>query len=295
MPSSAGSDPGWTRRQLLVGGAAAAGYALAAGPVSAEAIHTDDAGLEEGLVEIPVGDRTIRAYRARPEGDAELPVVVVVHEIFGLHEYIRDVTRRLAREGYLAVAPDLYQREGDPSGMESVETIIRDVVAKVPDAQVMADLDATLAWARKNGGDAERAAITGFCWGGRIVWLYAAHRPELTAGVAWYGRLTGDAQDLTPRHPIDLVGSPMAPVLGLYGGADRGIPLETVFEMRRKLATLPVDASERSEIMIFPNAPHGFHADYRASYRSLAAGEGWRRMLEWFERHHLREGEESAS
>ncbi len=270
-----------------MGGAAAAGYAVAAGPVAAEAIHTSSDGLEAGWVEIPAGDRTIRGYRARPEGQAPLPVVLVVHEIFGVHEYIQDVTRRLAKQGYLAVAPDLYQRQGDPSGLETIDAVIREVVAKVPDAQVMKDLDATLAWARQNGGDAERAAVTGFCWGGRIVWLYAVHRPELTAGVAWYGRLTGDPRELTPRHPVDLVGERMAPVLGLYGGADQGIPLETVFEMRRKLAALTDEAPVRSEIMIFPSAPHGFHADYRPSYRSLAAGEAWRRMLEWFERHAL--------
>ncbi|MDJ0847679.1 MAG: dienelactone hydrolase family protein [Myxococcota bacterium] len=276
---------------MLVGGAVAAGYALAAGPVSAEAIQTDAEGLEAGMVEVPAADRTIRAYRARPTGPSPLSVVLVVHEIFGLHEYIRDVCRRLAKQGYLAVAPDLYQRQGDPSGLASIDAVIREVVAKVPDAQVMKDLDATLAWARQNGGHAKLAAVTGFCWGGRIVWLYAAHRPELTAGVAWYGRLTGDPRELTPRHPIDLVGERMAPVLGLYGGADRGIPLETVFEMRRKLAERTDEARFRSEIMIFPNAPHGFHADYRPSYRSLAAAEAWRRMLEWFERHHLLEVE----
>lgn len=282
-----GSERGLTRRQLIVAGAAAAGYAAAAGPARADAIRTPATGLTAGEVEIPAAGRGIPAYRAVPEGRTGLPTVLVVHEIFGVHEYVRDVCRRLAREGFFAVAPDLYVRQGDAAIWPDVDALLREVVAKVPDAQVMADLDATLAWARGQGAHAEQAAVTGFCWGGRIVWLYAAHRPELTAGVAWYGRLVGAARDETPRHPIDLTGGPLAPVLGLYGGADRGIALETVFEMRRKLLEAGGEPEERSEIMIFPEAPHGFHADYRASYREQAARDGWRRMLEWFERHKL--------
>jgi carboxymethylenebutenolidase len=282
-----GSESGLTRRQLLVAGAAAAGYAAAAGPVSAAAIRTPSEGLLEGMLELPVKDGTMRAYRARPAGDRKLPVVLVVHEIFGLHEYVRDVCRRLAREGYLVLAPDLYQRQGDPGKLEDIEAILEQVVSRVPDAQVMADLDATLAWAEENGGDPSAAGITGFCWGGRIVWLYAAHRPKLSAGVAWYGRLGGKQRDETPTHPLDLDTDEIAPVLGLYGGADSGIPLELVFSMRKKLTANPLDPERRSEIMIFPAAPHGFHADYRASYRDLSAREGWRRMLEWFERHGL--------
>ena len=281
-----GSEPpgSLTRRELLLTGAAAAGYALAAGPVRAEAIRTDAASLVAGMVEIPAPGRRIPAYRARPEGSGPFPVALVVHEIFGLHEYIRDVCRRLARVGYLALAPDLYAREGDPTRAASVDAILAEIVGRVPDAQVMADLDAAAAWAASDGGDPGRLFATGFCWGGRIVWLYAAHRRDLVAGAAWYGRLTGPTSERTPEHPIDLADRPLRPVLGLYGGEDAGIPLETVFSMRKKLA----QAQSASEIVVFPGAPHGFHADYRESFRPMAAEEGWRRMLEWF-RHQAEE------
>ncbi len=271
---------GLTRRELLVSGAAAAGYALAVRPVRAEAIHTDASQLLAGTVEIPAADRRIPAYRARPEAGGPFPVVLVVHEIFGVHEYIRDLCRRLARAGYLAVAPDLYARQGDPTRLASVDEIVSQVVGHVPDAQVMADLDAAAAWAASDGGDPRGAGLfaTGFCWGGRIVWLYAAHRPDLVAGAAWYGRLSGPASPETPEHPIDLADRRLAPVLGLYGSEDAGIPLEGVFAMRKKLAL----ARSASEILVFPGAPHGFHADYRESYRPMPAEEGWRRMLEWF-------------
>jgi len=293
-----------------------AGYALAAGPVRAEVVGTDATGLVAGMVEVPVGDRRIPAYRARPEGAGPFPVVLVVHEIFGLHEYIRDVCRRLARAGYLALAPDLYARQGDPIRAPSVDAILREIVARVPDAQVMADLDAAAAWAATEGGAparpvgggepapgkrAERARsgpellwssaqasgvnqaglfVTGFCWGGRMSWLYAAHRRDLTAGAAWYGRLTGPASPLTPEQPIDVADRLHAPVLGLYGAQDAGIPLESIFAMRKQLA----GAGSASEIVVFPGAPHGFHADYRESFRPIPAEEGWRRMLEWFRR-----------
>jgi carboxymethylenebutenolidase len=227
----------------------------------------------------------------------------VVHEIFGLHEYIRDVCRRLARQGYLAIAPDLYAREGDPTRAASVDAIMAEIVSRVPDAQVMADLDAAAAWSASDGGKpvlevepaprgeppaggAPRAGgapgsglyATGFCWGGRVVWLYAAHRGDLVAGAAWYGRLSGPARAQTPEHPIDIADRPHQPVLGLYGGEDAGIPLEGVFAMRKKLA----EAKSPSQIVVFPGAPHGFHADYRESFRPMPAEEGWRRMLEWF-------------
>jgi carboxymethylenebutenolidase len=273
-----------TRREFVVSGALAAGlagYTLAAGPVRAEAIRTPAEGLDAGPVEIPAGDRAIPAYRARPQGAAAAPVVLVVQEIFGLHEYIRDVCRRLAHAGYLAVAPDLYVRHGDVTKLASIDAI-RPIVAKVPDAEVMRDLDAAAAWAAAEaGGDAGRLAITGFCWGGRIVWLYAAHNPKLRAGVAWYGRLVGEAIDTTPRHPIDVAGALHAPVLGLYGGDDPGIPPDTVEKMRAALA----EAGGRSRIEVFPGAPHGFHADYRPSYRREAAEDGWRQMLAWFGEH----------
>jgi carboxymethylenebutenolidase len=277
MPWSPERGRGLTRRDLLRTGAVAAGYALAAGPVRAEAIRTDAKGLVAGMVEIPVGGRSIPAYRAQPEGAGPFPVVLVVHEIFGLHEYIRDVCRRLARAGYLAVAPDLYARQGDPTRSPSVDAILKDIVPNVPDAQVMADLDATAAWALSNGGK-DALFITGFCWGGRVVWLYAEHSKDLRAGAAWYGRLAGSPTEKTPEHPLDLADRLHAPILGLYGAEDSGIPLDNVFEMRKKLAAAPGG----SEILVFPGAPHGFHADYRESFRPMAAEEGWRRMLEWF-------------
>lgn len=270
-----------TRRELLVSGALAAGYALAVRPVRAEAIHTDASSLVAGPVAIPAPDRELPAYRARPEGPGPFPIVLVAHEIFGVHEYIRDVCRRLARAGYLAVAPDLYARQGDPTRLPSVDAILAEVVLRVPDAQVMSDLDAAVAWAAAHGGDPKRVLVTGFCWGGRIVWLYAAHRPDLVAGAAWYGRLGGPRRAETPQHPLDLADRRIAPVLGLYGAADAGIPLESVDAMRAKLA----EAGSASEIVVFAGAPHGFHADYRDSYREQPAREGWRRMLEWFERH----------
>lgn len=280
MPGSERAD-GLTRREVLVSGALAAGYALAARPVRAEAIRTDASSLVAGPVEIPAPDRVVPGYRARPEGPGPFPVVLVVHEIFGVHEYIRDVCRRLARAGYLALAPDLYVRQGDPTRVASVDAIVAEIVGRVPDAQVMSDLDAAAAWAASDGGDPQRLLVTGFCWGGRIVWLYAAHRPDLAAGAAWYGRLTGPVRPETPEHPIDVADRRLAPVLGLYGAEDAGIPLESVFAMRRKLA----QARSSSEIVVFPGAPHGFHADYRESYRPLPAEEGWRRLLEWFRRH----------
>jgi carboxymethylenebutenolidase len=209
-------------------------------------------------------------------------VALVVHEIFGVHEYIRDVCRRLATVGYFAIAPDLYQRQGDVTQHADVNAILREIVRKVPDAQVMADLDATLAWVKAGGrGDAARAVISGFCWGGRVVWLYCEKNPDLKAGAAWYGRLVGENREQTPSHPVDVAGAPHAPVLGLYGTEDSGIPLTSIEEMRKRLAA----AGRSSQIVLFPGAPHGFHADYRASHRPLAAAEGWRRMLEWFRTH----------
>lgn len=273
------ADAHFTRRQLLIGGAAATGYALAAGPVEASAIETTSAGLDVATVEIPVeGGPVMRAYRAAPVDRTKLPVVLVVHEIFGVHAYIEDVCRRFAHAGYLAIAPDLYRRAGDAAGYADIRTLIAEVVSKVPDETVLADLDAARAYAAGAGGDAERTFVTGFCWGGRIVWLYAAHRPEIAAGAAWYGRLEGEASEAFPRHPVALAGGPMAPVLGLYGSADTGIPMSSVQAMRKKLA----ESAQASEILVFPGAPHGFHADYRPSFREMPAREGWRRALSWF-------------
>jgi carboxymethylenebutenolidase len=258
-----------------------AGFALAVQPVSAQTITTDTEGLEAGEVKIPAEGGLMPAYRARPARGANLPVVLVVHEIFGVHEYIKDVCRRLAKAGYFAVAPDLYARQGRVDNLESFEEI-RKVVSRVPDSQVLADLDAAAAWAADHGGSADKLAVTGFCWGGRIVWLYAAHQPKLKAGAAWYGQLAArQPSELQPKAPLDLVQELKAPVLGLYGEADQGIPVETVERMRKALK----EAGKPGEIILYPAAPHGFHADYRPSYRKEAAEDAWKRMLAWFKQH----------
>ena len=269
-------------RREFVATTLAAGFALAVRPVRAETIATNALGLEAGEVKILVADGAIPAYRARRASAKSPPVVLVVQEIFGVHEHIKDVCRRLAKRGYLAVAPELYTRQGDVSKLADIQQIVSQVVSKVPDRQVMDDLDATVAWVKRSGeGDAEKLGITGFCWGGRIVWLYAAHNPSLKAGVAWYGRLAGDTDELHPKNPLDLAGSLHAPVLGLYGGADPGIPPETVERMRQALRA----AQKPCEIVVYPDAPHGFHADYRSSYQKEAASDGWKRLLAWFEAH----------
>jgi carboxymethylenebutenolidase len=217
-----------------------------------------------------------------PAKGGPFPVVLVVQEIFGVHEHIKDVCRRFAKEGYLAIAPELYARQGDPTKFSDWKQLYAEVVSKVPDAQVMSDLDAAVAWAGKSGsGDVKRVGVTGFCWGGRITWLYCAHSPQVKAGVAWYGRLVGESSPLQPKYPIDVVADLKAPVLGLYGGQDQGIPLADVEKMRAALAA----AKNPSEIVVFPEAGHGFNADYRPSYRAEDAREGWRQALAWFRRH----------
>lgn len=277
-------QPRLSRRRFGVS-SLANGFAVAVQPVSAQTTHTTAAGLVAGEVSIPVGDGEIPGYRAGPRSGGPFPLVLVVQEIFGVHEHIRDVCRRLAQSGYVAVAPELYARQGDVCGMQDVEEIISKVVSRVPDAQVMADLDATVAWAGSAGkADTSRLAVTGFCWGGRITWLYCAHNPEVKAGVAWYGRLVGQESSLTPRHPIDVAAGLAVPVLGLYGGKDQGIPLDTVERMRAGLK----QGRSGSEIIVYPEAPHGFHADYRPSYRRDSAEDGWHRMLDWFARHGVR-------
>jgi carboxymethylenebutenolidase len=271
----------FTRREFVVT-TLAAGFALAVRPVSAETITTDTNGLEAGEVKIPASGSEIPAYRAAPATGGPFPVVLVVQEIFGVHEHIKDVCRRLAKQGYLAIAPEMYARQGDVSQLSDINEIVSKVVSKVPDAQVMADLDAAVAWAEKSGkGDINKLGITGFCWGGRVVWLYAAHSDRLKAGVAWYGRLVGQSSDLTPKHPVDVAATLKAPVLGLYGGADTGIPNETVEQMRKALQA----AGKPSEIVLYPDTPHGFYADYRPSYRPEQAQDGWKRLLEWFKKH----------
>jgi carboxymethylenebutenolidase len=271
-------NPDVTRRGFVVT-TLAAGFALSVRPVSAETITTSAEGLEAGEVKIPVKDGEIPAYRAMPAQGGPFPVVLVVQEIFGVHEHIKDICRRLAKLGYLAVAPELYARQGDVSKETDIPKIISSVVSKVPDAQVMSDLDAAVAWAQKSGqGDTAKLAVTGFCWGGRIVWLYAAHNPDLKAGVAWYGRLTGMTNDLQPKYPLDVVGDLKAPVLGLYGGADTGIPNESVEKMQKALK----DANKPSEIVLYPDTPHGFYADYRPTYRKDKAEDGWKKLVAWF-------------
>ena len=271
----------FSRREFVVT-ALAAGFALAVRPVSARTITTDAAGLSVGEVKIPVADGQIPGYRAMPAAGGPFPVVLVVQEVFGVHEHIRDICRRLAKRGYLAVAPELYARQGDVSKIPDTQEIFAKVVSKVPDAQVMGDLDAAANWAGKSGhGDLKRLGITGFCWGGRIVWLYAAHSTRLKAGVAWYGRLIGQSTELTPKHPIDLVGKLKAPVLGLYGGADSSIPIETIKQMANALEA----AGSPSQIIVYPRASHGFHADYRPSYQKEAAEDGWKRLLGWFKKY----------
>jgi carboxymethylenebutenolidase len=256
------------------------GFAAAILPVAAQTIRTDSVGLSVGEVTIPVGSFKMPAYRAMPEGRTGLPTVLVISEIFGVHEHIADVARRFARQGYLAIAPELFVRQGDAQSYGEIGKLIAEVITKVPDAQVMSDLDACVKWAAGNGGDVSRLAVTGFCWGGRITWLYSAHQPGVKAGVAWYGRLVGAASELTPRHPVDVAGGLKAPVLGLYGGQDSGIPLDTVEKMKGALGAGNALA-KRSEFVVYPDAPHAFHADYRPSYRKDVADDGWRRCLAW--------------
>jgi carboxymethylenebutenolidase len=277
-----------TRRGFIVT-SLAAGFALAVQPVMGQTVVSTGAeGLDAGEVKIPVRDGEIPAYRAMPAKGKNFPLVLVVQEIFGVHEYIKDICRRFAKLGYMAIAPALYARQGDVSGLK-MEDVMK-VVAKVPDEQVMSDLDSAVAYARSTGrANAKRVGITGFCWGGRIVWLYAAHSREVDAGVAWYGRLVGapnaKPNPLTPRQPIELVDSLNAPVLGLYGGKDQGIPVETIEQMRAALAKSKSKAARASEIVVYPEAGHGFHADYRPSYNKEAATDGWNRLQVWFKQH----------
>jgi len=276
-PSDRNDGPGITRREFVMT-TLAAGFAAAVQPVMAQTqIHTGSEGLTAGEVKIRVADGDIPAYRALPAHGTKLPTVLVVQEIFGVHEHIKDLCRRFAKAGYLAVAPELYARQGDVSKLTNIDDIVA-VVRKVPDAQVMSDLDAAAEWAAKNGGDPGKVAVTGFCWGGRIVWLYAAHNPKLKAGVAWYGGLEGTGNELRPKNAIDLVPELKAPVLGLYGGADGGIPNESVDRMRAALKA----AGNPSQIHTYPDTPHGFNADYRPTYRKEQAEDGWKRMMAWF-------------
>jgi carboxymethylenebutenolidase len=273
-----------TRREFITTATLATGFTLAVQPISSgTVITTDGKGLVAGVVKIPVKGGEIPAYRAQPETGENFPIVLVIQEIFGVHEHIQDVARRFAKLGYLAIAPELFVRQGDVLKLSNIDEI-RSIVTKVPDAQVLSDLDATINWAVKSSkGNVDRVGITGFCWGGRITWLYAAHNPKLKAGVAWYGRLVNDSTELQPKHPIDVVSTLKVPVLGLYGGQDTGIPLNTVEEVREKLKS----SSSKSEIVVYPDAPHAFFADYRPSYRQADAKDGWKRLQAWFKQHGL--------
>ena len=273
--------PPLSRRGFIAATAATAGYTLAAGPVCAQTIVTTDAqGLTVGDVKIPVTGAEMGGYRAKPAGGSAFPVVIVCQEIFGVHEYLKDTCRRLAKAGYLAVAPDYYFRQGDSSKAADAQGAVA-IANKKPDAELMSDLDATARWATStDGGNAQKLAVTGFCRGGRATWMYAAHNANLKAAVAWYGHVVGQASELTPKNPIDLAAAMKAPVLGLYGAADSGIPVETVQRMEAALKA----AGKTAEFVIYPDAPHGFHADYRASYRAEPAKDGWARMLAWFKK-----------
>jgi carboxymethylenebutenolidase len=272
-------------RRTFLRTAIGTGFAAAVLPVVAQTeIRTDSAGLEVGEVMIDVAGFQVPAFRAAPAGKTGLPVILVVSEIFGVHEHIADVARRFAKQGYLAIAPELFVRQGDPASYGEIDKLMAEVIRLTPDAQVMTDLDACVAWAGRHGGDTHRVGITGFCWGGRITWLYAAHNPAVKAGVAWYGRLTGPVTPQNPRHPVDIAAALKAPVLGLYGGQDGGIPLATVEQMKTALAAGPAMARD-STFVVYPDAPHAFHADYRPSYRQADAQDGWRRCLDWLKRH----------
>jgi carboxymethylenebutenolidase len=258
------------------------GFAAAVLPVSAQTvIKTDDAGLTAGEITLMVNGQAVPVYRAQPAGKSKLPVVLVVSEIFGVHEHIADVARRLAKQGYLALAPELFVRQGDPAMEGNMADLMKNIISKTPDAQVMGDLDACVAWAASHGGDIDRLGITGFCWGGRITWLYCAHNPTVKAGVAWYGRLVGAASPLTPTQPIDIAPTLSVPVLGLYGAQDKSISLDSIEQMKQALAK----GSSKSAFVVYPDAGHAFHADYRPSYVEHDAKDGWSRALAWFRAH----------
>nr|WP_315464113.1 dienelactone hydrolase family protein [uncultured Rhodoferax sp.] len=279
------TEAGATRRTALKA-ALGVGYAASAMPIMAQtAIKTSDEGLVAGEQIYDVDGYTVPFYYAAPANGTNLPIVLVVQEIFGVHEYIADTCRRFAKAGYLAIAPDLFARQGDASKYTDIGKLLSEVVSKVPDEQVMQDLDAAVAWAAENGGNTKKIVVTGFCWGGRITWLYAAHNKDVKAGVAWYGRLVGTPSALTPKHPVDIAASLNAPVLGLYGGKDNGIPLLTVNEMKEALAAAGKKgnkAAKASQFVVYPEAGHAFHADYRPSYREKDAADGFKRALAWF-------------
>jgi len=271
---------GVERRDFLKA-ALGSSFALAAMPVVAQSvIKTDSTGLTAGTVTLTIAGQQVPVYRAQPAGKKNLPVILVISEIFGVHEHIADVARRFARLGYLALAPDLFVRQGDAVNAER-EALMRDIVGKTPDAEVMSDLDAVVAWAKQNNGNTDKLGITGFCWGGRITFLYCAHNPNVKAGVAWYGRLEGTPNQFTPSNPIDAAATLTVPVLGLYGAKDTGIPLASVEKMKAALAK----GKSGSTFVVYPDSGHAFHADYRPSYVEKDAKDGWTRATAWFKQH----------
>jgi carboxymethylenebutenolidase len=275
-----------SRRDLMKHGLSS-GFALAVVPIAGTVLATSSQGLEAGSVKVRTAQGDIPAYRAYPKGSAKksLPVLLVVHEIFGVHEHIKDVCRRFAKLGYLAIAPDLFARQGDATKVEDINQLRAEIVSKASDAQVAGDLDATVAWASTQAeAEVSRLAITGFCWGGRITWLYAAHQPALKAGVAWYGKVVGDKDALHPKNPIDVVADLKAPVLGLYGGKDQGIAVEGLQQLETALKS-GSPAARTSTVHVYPEAGHAFAADYRPSYRREDAEDGFKRLAAWFKAH----------
>lgn len=261
------------------------GFAPAVSPTASTTIITDSEAILSGETSIPTQGENMPAFHAKPRNaSGPLPVILVVQEIFGVHEHIRDICRRLALEGYLAVAPELYFRQGDPAEYNDIPTLFSELVSQVPDTQVLADLDHVANWASRHGGDMRNMAITGFCWGGRITWLYAAHNPQLKAAVAWYGKLVGEKTMKQQKQPVDIAVDLTAPVLGLYGGLDESIPQESVEKMRQALRA----ANAKAEIVVYPEAGHAFNADYRQSYHEESAKDGWQRMLAWFRQYDVK-------
>jgi len=280
------SRRGFMKTSAIGATAIGVGFVAASEPVMAAAIQTDFTGIKAGEQMIPVGSFQMPAYVSRPENaKGSLPIIIVLSEIFGVHEHIADITRRFAKLGYLAIAPEKFIRAGDPNAYGTTAEIFTHIISKTSDAQVLNDFQAALVWAGKNGGDLKRVGVTGFCWGGRITWL-AATLPQVRAGVAWYGRLIGEKTEGNPRHPVDIAADLKAPVLGLYGGADTGISLESVEQMRTALAQAAPNnpAAKASMIEVYPDTPHAFHADYRASYREGPAKDGWEKCIAWFKK-----------
>ena len=285
LPGQSAMDGANRRTALKL--ALGVGFAATAMPIMAQtAIKTSSEGLTAGEATYDVNGFSVPFFYAMPTGKSNLPVILVIQEIFGVHEYIADTCRRFAKAGYLAIAPELYARQGDPSQYGEMAKLMSEVVSKVPDEQVVGDLDGAVKWAGGNGGNVKKVGITGFCWGGRITWLYCQHSKNVKAGVAWYGRLVGTASALTPKHPLELAAELKAPVLGLYGGQDAGIPLTTIVQMKDALAAAKGNAAaQATQFVVYKDAPHAFHADYRPSYRKDAAQDGFAKALAWFNGH----------